>query len=96
MSYSTNATIMPHGNGVNVWGGFSRITGQPRDRVLSPIREKAVTGQRAQSGRVTLDIPLDGVTEQGFLVIAAHGSNFRRTVGNTVFVARLERVELIA
>ena len=96
VSYSTNATIMPHGNGVNVWGGFSRITGQPRDRVLSPIREKAVTGQRAQSGRVTLDIPLDGVTEQGFLVIAAHGSNFRRTVGNTVFVARLERVELIA
>lgn len=96
VSYSTNATIMPHGNGVNVWGGFSRITGQPRDRVLSPIREKAVTGQRSQSGRVTLDIPLDGVTEQGFLVIAAHGSNFRRTVGNTVFVARLERVELIA
>lgn len=96
VSYSTNATIMPHGNGVNVWGGFSRINGQPRDRVLSPIREKAVTGQRAQSGRVTLDIPLDGVTEQGFLVIAAHGSNFRRTVGNTVFVARLERVELIA
>lgn len=96
VSYSTNAVIMPHGNGVNVWGGFSRITGQPRDRVLSPIREKAVTGQRSQSGRVTLDIPLDGVTEQGFLVIAAHGSNFRRTVGNTVFVARLERVELIA
>lgn len=96
VSYSTNATIMPHGNGVNVWGGFSRITGQPRDRVLSPIREKAVTGQRAQSGRVTLDIPLDGVTEQGFLVIAAHGSNFRRTGANTVFTARLERVELIA
>lgn len=96
VSYSTNAVIMPHGNGVNIWGGFSRVTGQPRNRVLSPIREKAVTGQRSQSGRVTLDIPLDGVTEQGFLVIAAHGSNFRRTVGNTVFVARLERVELIA
>ena len=96
VSYSTNATIMPHGNGMNVWGGFSRITGQPRNRVLSPIREKAVTGQRAQSGRVTLDIPLDGVSEQGFLVVAAHGSNFRRTVGNTVFTARLERVELIA
>lgn len=96
VSYSTNATIMPHGNGVNVWGGFSRITGQPRNRVLSPIREKAVNGQRAQSGRVTLDIPLEGVTEQGFLVVAAHGSNFRRTGGNTVFTARLERVELIA
>ena len=96
VSYSTNTTIMPHGNGVNVWGGFSRITGQPRNRVLSPIREKAVTGQRAQSGRVTLDIPLDGVTEQGFLVVAAHGSNFRRTGANSVFVARLERVELIA
>ena len=96
VSYSTNATIMPHGNGVNVWGGFSRITGQPRDRVLSPIREKAVNGQRAQSGRVTLDIPLDGVTEQGFLVVAAHGSNFRKNGANTVFTARLERVELIA
>ena len=96
VSYSTNATIMGHGNGVNVWGGFSRITGQPRNRVLSPIREKAVNGQRAQSGRVTLDIPLDGVTEQGFLVVAAHGSNFRRTGANSVFVARLERVELIA
>lgn len=96
VSYSTNATIMPHGNGVNVWGGFSRITGQPRDRVLSPIREKAVNGQRAQSGRVTLDIPLDGVTEQGFLVVAAHGSNFRNRGANTVFTARLERVELIA
>lgn len=96
VSYSTNATIMPHGNGVNVWGGFSRITGQPRNRVLSPIRERAITGQRAQSGRVTLDIPLDGVTEQGFLVVAAHGSNFRRTGANSVFTARLERVELIA
>ena len=96
VSYSTNATIMSHGNGVNVWGGFSRITGQPRDRVLSPIREKAVNGQRAQSGRVTLDIPLDGVTEQGFLVVAAHGSNFRKNGANTVFTARLERVELIA
>ena len=96
VSYSTNAVIMPHGNGVNIWGGFSRVTGQPRNRVLSPIREKAVTGQRAQSGRVTLDIPLDGVTEQGFLVVAAHGSNFRRTGANTVFTARLERVELIA
>lgn len=95
VSYSTNAVIMPHGNGVNIWGGFSRVTGQPRNRVLSPIREKAVTGQRAQSGRVTLDIPLDGVTEQGFLVVAAHGSNFRNR-GNTVFTARLERVELIA
>jgi hypothetical protein len=96
VSYSTNATIMPHGNGVNVWGGFSRITGQPRHRVLSPIREKAVAGQRAQSGRVTLDIPLDGVTEQGFLVVAAHGSNFRKNGANTFFTARLERVELIA
>ena len=96
VSYSTNAVIMPHGNGVNIWGGFSRVTGQPRNRVLSPIREKAVTGQRAQSGRVTLDIPLDGVTEQGLLVVAAHGSNFRRTGANTVFTARLERVELIA
>ena len=96
VSYSTNATIMGHGNGVNIWGGFSRITGQPRDRVLSPIREKAVAGQRAQSGRVTLDIPLDGVTEQGFLVVAAHGSNFRNRGANTVFTARLERVELIA
>ena len=96
VSYSTNATIMGHGNGVNVWGGFSRITGQPRNRVLSPIREKAVNGQRAQSGRVTLDIPLDGVTEQGFLVVAAHGSNFRKNGANTVFTARLERVELIA
>ena len=95
VSYSTNAVIMPHGNGVNIWGGFSRVTGQTRNRVLSPIREKAVTGQRAQSGRVTLDIPLDGVTEQGFLVVAAHGSNFRNR-GNTVFTARLERVELIA
>lgn len=95
VSYSTNAVIMPHGNGVNIWGGFSRVTGQPSNRVLSPIREKAVTGQRAQSGRVTLDIPLDGVTEQGFLVVAAHGSNFRNR-GNTVFTARLERVELIA
>ena len=95
VSYSTNAVIMPHGNGVNIWSGFSRVTGQPRNRVLSPIREKAVTGQRAQSGRVTLDIPLDGVTEQGFLVVAAHGSNFRNR-GNTVFTARLERVELIA
>ena len=96
VSYSTNSTIMPHGNGVNIWAGFSRVTGTAHNRVLSPIREKAVTGQRAQSGRVTLDIPLDGVTEQGFLVVAAHGSNFRRTGANTVFTARLERVELIA
>ena len=96
VSYSTNATIMPHGNGVNVWAGVSRVNGVSRNRTLEPIREKAVNGQRAQSGRVTLDIPLDGVTEQGFLVVAAHGSNFRRTGANSVFVARLERVELIA
>lgn len=96
VSYSTNATIMGHGNGVNVWCGFSRITGQPRNRTLAPIREKAINGQRAQSGRVALEIPLDGVTEQGFLVVAAHGSNFRRTGANSVFTARLERVELIA
>ena len=96
VSYSTNATIMPHGNGANVWAGVSRVNGVSRNRTLEPIRERAITGQRAQSGRVTLDIPLDGVTEQGFLVVAAHGSNFRRTGANSVFVARLERVELIA
>lgn len=96
VSYSTNATIMPHGNGVNVWAGVSRVNGASRNRTLEPIRERAITGQRAQSGRVTLDIPLDGVTEQGFLVVAAHGSNFRKNGANTVFTARLERVELIA
>ena len=96
VSYSTNATIMPHGNGVNVWAGVSRVNGVSRNRTLGPIRERAITGQRAQSGRVTLDIPLDGVTEQGFLVVAAHGSNFRKNGANTVFTARLERVELIA
>jgi hypothetical protein len=96
VSYSTNATIMPHGNGVNVWAGVSRVNGVSRNRTLEPIRERAITGQRAQSGRVTLDIPLDGVTEQGFLVVAAHGSNFRKNGANTVFTARLERVELIA
>lgn len=96
VSYSTNAVIMPHGNGMNIWGGFSRVNGVSRNRTLEPIRERAITGQRAQSGRVTLDIPLDGVTEQGFLVVAAHGSNFRRTGANTIFTARLERVELIA
>ena len=96
VSYSTNATIMPHGNGVNVWAGVSRVNGVSRKRTLEPIRERAITGQRAQSGRVTRDIPLDGVTEPGFLVVAAHGSNFRKDVANTVFTARLERVELIA
>nr|DAF57029.1 MAG TPA: hypothetical protein [Siphoviridae sp. ctB242] len=96
VSYSTNATIMPHGNGVNVWAGVSRVNGASRNRTLEPIRERAITGQRAQSGRVTLDIPLDGVTEQGFLVVAAHGSNFRKNGANTAFTARLERVELIA
>lgn len=96
VSYSTNAHIMGHGNGVNIWGGFSRVTGTPHNRALTPIRENAINGQRTQSGRVTLDIPLDGVAEQGFLVIAAHGSNFRRTGGTTVFTARLERIEFIA
>lgn len=96
VSYSTNATIMPHGNGVNIWAGLSRVNGASRNRTLEPIRERAVTGQRGQSGRVTLDIPLDGVMEQGFLVVAAHGSNFRNRGANTVFTARLERVELIA
>ena len=96
VSYSTNAVIMPHGNGMSIWGGFSRVNGVSRNRTLEPIRERAITGQRAQSGRVTLDIPLDGVTERGFLVVAAHGSNFRRTGANTIFTARLERVELIA
>lgn len=96
VSYSTNATIMPHGNGVNIWAGLSRVNGVSRNRTLEPIRERASTGQRAQNGRVTLDIPLDGVTEQGFLVVAAHGSNFRNRGANTVFTARLERVELIA
>lgn len=96
VSYSTNADIMPHGNGVNVWAGFSRINGARGKRTLAPIREKVVSGQRTQSGRVTLDIPLDGVAEQGFLVVAAHGSNFRKNVANSVFTARLERVELIA
>lgn len=96
VSYSTNAVIMPHGNGVNVWAGFSRINGARGNRTLAPIREKVVSGQRTQSGRVTLDIPLDGVAEQGFLVVAAHGSNFRKKGANSVFTARLERVELIA
>lgn len=96
VSYSTNSTIMPHGNGVNIWAGFSRVTGTAHNRTLSPIREKAVTGQRTENGRATLDISLEGVTEQGFLVIAAHGSNFRRKDANSYFIARLERVELIA
>ena len=96
VSYSTNATIMPQGNGVNIWAGFSRINGVQRSRTLEPIREASATGLRTQSGRAVLEIPLDGVTEQGFLVVAAHGSNFRRTGANSVFTARLERVELIA
>ena len=96
VSYSTNATIMGHGNGANLWAGFSRINGARRSRTLDPIREASANGLRAQSGRIVLEIPLDGVTEQGFLVIAAHGSNFRRTAANSVFTARLERVELIA
>ena len=96
VSYSTNATIMGHGNGVNLWAGFSRVNGVQRSRTLEPIREASATGLRTQSGRAVLEIPLDGVTEQGFLVVAAHGSNFRQNGGGGVFDARLERVELIA
>ena len=96
VSYSTNTTIMGHGNGVNLWAGFSRINGTPRSRTLEPIREASATGLRTQSGRAVLEIPLDGVTEQGFLVVAAHGSNFRQRGGGGVFDAHLERIELIA
>ena len=96
VSYSTNTTIMGHGNGVNLWAGFSRINGVQRSRTLEPIREASATGLRTQSGRVVLEIPLDGVTEQGFLVVAAHGSNFRQRGGGGVFDAHLERIELIA
>lgn len=96
VSYSTNTTIMPHGNGVNLWAGFSRVNGVQRSRTLEPIREAAASYLRAQSGRAVLEIPLDGVTEQGFLVVAAHGSNFRQKGGGGVFDAHLERIELIA
>ena len=96
VSYSTNTTIMGHGNGVNLWAGFSRINGVQRSRTLEPIREASATGLRTQSGRAVLEIPLDGVTEQGFLVVAAHGSNFRQKGGGGVFDAHLERIELIA
>lgn len=96
VSYSTNATIMSNGNGVNLWAGFSRVNGVQRSRTLEPIREASATGLRTQSGRVVLEIPLDGVTEQGFLVVAAHGSNFRQRGGGGVFDAHLERIELIA
>lgn len=95
VSYSTNTTIMGHGNGVNLWAGFSRINGTQRSRTLEPIREAAASYLRAQSGRAVLEIPLDGVTEQGFLVVAAHGSNFRQRGGGGVFDAHLERIELI-
>ena len=95
VSYSTNTTIMGHGNGVNLWAGFSRINGVQRSRTLEPIREAAASYLRAQSGRAVLEIPLDGVTEQGFLVVAAHGSNFRQRGGGGVFDAHLERIELI-
>lgn len=96
VSYSTNATIMGNGNGVNLWAGFSRVNGVQRSRTLKPVREASATGLRTQSGRVVLEIPLDGVTEQGFLVVAAHGSNFRQRGGGGVFDAHLERIELIA
>ena len=96
VSYSTNTTIMGNGNGVNLWAGFSRINGVQRSRTLEPIREAAASYLRAQSGRAVLEIPLDGVTEQGFLVVAAHGSNFRQKGGGGVFDAHLERIELIA
>ena len=96
VSYSTNATIMGNGNGVNLWAGFSRINGVQRSRTLEPIREAAASYLRAQSGRAVLEIPLDGVAEQGFLVVAAHGSNFRQKGGGGVFDAHLERIELIA
>ena len=96
VSYSTNTTIMRNGNGANLWAGFSRVNGVQRSRTLDPIREASATGLRAQSGRVVLEIPLDGVTEQGFLVVAAHGSNFRQKGGGGVFDAHLERIELIA
>lgn len=96
VSYSTNTTIMGNGNGVNLWAGFSRINGVQRSRTLDPIRAASATGLRTQSDRVVLEIPLDGVTEQGFLVVAAHGSNFRQRGGGGVFDAHLERIELIA
>lgn len=96
VSYSTTALIMSHGNGVNIWAGMSRVEGTLHNRPLIPIREAAASGLRNQSGRVTLDIPLDGVSEQGFIVVAVHGSNFRRRDGSSVFSARLERIELIA
>ena len=96
VSYSTNTTIMGHGDGVNIWAGFSRVNGVQRSRTLEPIREAAASYLRAQSGRVVLEIPLDGVAEQGFLVVAAHGSNFRQRGGGGVFDAHLERIELIA
>lgn len=96
VSYSTNTTIMGHGNGANLWAGFSRINGAQRSRTLEPIREAAASYLRAQSGRAVLEIPLDGVAEQGFLVVAAHGSNFRQRGGGGVFDAHLERIELIA
>ena len=96
VSYSTNATIMGNGNGVNLWAGFSRINGTQRSRTLDPIREASATYLRTQSGRAVLEIPLDGVAEQGFLVVAAHGSNFRQKGGGGVFDAHLERIELIA
>lgn len=96
VSYSTNTTIMGHGNGVNLWAGFSRVNGVQRSRTLDPIREASATYLRTQSGRAVLEIPLDGVAEQGFLVVAVHGSNFRSKGGGGVFDAHLERIELIA
>ena len=96
VSYSTDTTIMGNGNGVNFWAGFSRVNGVQRSRTLDPIREASATYLRTQSGRAVLEIPLDGVAEQGFLVVAVHGSNFRSKGGGGVFDARLERIELIA
>lgn len=96
VSYSTDTTIMGNGNGVNLWAGFSRVNGVQRSRTLDPIREASATYLRTQSGRAVLEIPLDGVAEQGFLVVAVHGSNFRSKGGGGVFDARLERIELIA
>jgi hypothetical protein len=96
VSYSTDTTIMGNGNGVNLWAGFSRVNGVQRSRTLDPIREASATYLRTQSGRAVLEIPLDGVAEQGFLVVAVHGSNFRSKGGGGVFDAHLERIELIA
>ena len=96
VSYSTDTTIMGNGNGVNLWAGFSRVNGVQRSRALDPIREASATYLRTQSGRAVLEIPLDGVAEQGFLVVAVHGSNFRSKGGGGVFDAHLERIELIA